>query len=668
MTPAIRIGERLARSHHRTRGFLSAWLLVCLLCAASALRAAEPPTAEAQLSRPTTEVGVPVDYRLKITGGQPSTDPAAPRIDGIEVVSGPDFQSSNTIMFDGRNMRMQRTTIYTFRLLPTRPGTFTIPASSLQLDGATVQTRPLTLTVMPAGNTGSLGAGRAAPRSNAPGGGSGNNNDNARLDQLIFAELIVPKKTAYVGEAIPCEVRLYLSARARLLEADGNPQLSGEGFSAGKFSQPQTGLQSVEGAPFQVVIYKTVLTAAKTGTLTIGPVEVTPTVQLPGRRPRLRSFGGFDEDVFDNFPNAFFFSPPQQVQVKSEPVNIEARPLPTAGQPANFSGAIGRFELGTPEVNPKAGVTAGDPLTVRVPVKGKGNFDRIAPPALADASGLHAYPPTSKFKADDEVGLSGLKTFEQVLIPQGPRDALPRYRFNYFDPGEGRYVELQTAPLAVRVAPGADPTPSPTAASDTAATAAAAATSTPAPSATPPPPVRDILYIRSDYGPPVRRLAEAFRPVWQQRSFWLAQSLPAGALLAFAAWAFTRRRARNDALRRRAALAQEREALRRTLREERTGRREFYTAAARWLELSGKDNGARLPSEVSADGVNDDAAVQAIIRRRDELTYSGGGVGEGEPLSAGERREVLATLAAHDVPHPAAAAAPSLLPAELASR
>jgi hypothetical protein len=41
---------------------------------------------------------------------------------------------------------------------------------------------------------------------------------------------------------------------------------------------------------------------------------------------------------------------------------------------------------------------------------GRGNFDRVNAPLLEDDAGWHKYPPSSKFKQDDEVGISGTKT------------------------------------------------------------------------------------------------------------------------------------------------------------------------------------------------------------------------------------------------------------------
>ena len=221
---------------------------------------------------------------------------------------------------------------------------------------------------------------------------------------------------------------------------------------------------------------------------------------------------------------------------------------------------------------------AGDPVTVRLILSGQGNFDRVNPPALADEQGLKVYPPSAKFKADDEVGLSGVKTFEQVVIADSARSSLPSYRFNYLDPATGKYVSLDTAPVAIKIE-GARATPAPAPVSDQSVSAAPTATPTPAPARA----AEDILYIRSDAGA-VRDRA-AFLPVYERRSFWLAQSAPLATLLAALAGIGLRARARDEAARRQSRLQREQAELYRALRNADTSRRDFYLAAARVARL-----------------------------------------------------------------------------------
>src|SRR5207253_4110376 len=138
----------------------------------------------------------------------------------------------------------------------------------------------------------------------------------------------------------------------------------------------------------------------------------------------------------------------REVTVKSETIPLEVKPLP-AGAPLTFAGAVGNFSM-TADANPKR-VQVGDPVTVKVEIAGRGNFDRVSAPGLSDESGWHKYPPSSNFKQDDDVGISGTKTFELVVSPNEKLTMVPPLAFTYFDPVKEKYATLQseTVPLIV---------------------------------------------------------------------------------------------------------------------------------------------------------------------------------------------------------------------------
>src|SRR5207302_4569636 len=108
--------------------------------------------------------------------------------------------------------------------------------------------------------------------------------------------------------------------------------------------------------------------------------------------------------------------------------------------PPSFSGAIGNFTM-TTDAKPKT-VQVGDPITITSTISGRGNFDRVNAPVLEDERGWHKYPPSSKFKQDDEVGLSGTKTSEMVLSPNDTKQGLPLLAFSDFDPVNELYLTL----------------------------------------------------------------------------------------------------------------------------------------------------------------------------------------------------------------------------------
>src|SRR5207237_1331375 len=142
------------------------------------------------------------------------------------------------------------------------------------------------------------------------------------------------------------------------------------------------------------------------------------------------------------------------------------------------------------DANPKS-VQTGDPITITSTISGRGNFDRLNAPTLEDERGWHKYPPSAKFKQDDDVGISGAKTFEMVLSPNEKKPAIPPLVFSFFDPVKENYVTMRNDAIPIRVEGGAVVAATPTAVptQSNALTTAAASTS-PAPTAKP----QDILY------------------------------------------------------------------------------------------------------------------------------------------------------------------------------
>src|SRR5437879_6937675 len=318
--------------------------------------------------------------------------------------------------------------------------------------------------------------------------------------------------------------------RPRLIEP---PEITGQGFTAQKLQESGQNSETINGRPYDVVTYKTAIAAARAGKFEVGPVKAKAQVLVPRARnaPRPRSRSPFDLfDLNDPFSDPFFSNPfaqmgeRREVEIKSEPVALEVKPLPSKAPPS-FSGAIGNFTMAT-DANPKS-LQVGDPITVTTAISGRGNFDRVNAPVVEDERGWHKYPPSFKFKQDDEVGISGTKTFETVLSPNEKKQALPVLAFSYFDPAKEQYVTLRSEPIAITVQGGAavsqnvaasQPVPAPTGRPPT----AAVATSKP----------QDILYQLTDRG----RTTESFAPIYTRRVFWAAQSIPLLALLSFSIW------------------------------------------------------------------------------------------------------------------------------------
>ncbi|HXY60773.1 MAG TPA: BatD family protein, partial [Chthoniobacterales bacterium] len=322
--------------------------------------------------------------------------------------------------------------------------------------------------------------------------------------------------------------------------------------------------------------------------------------------------------------------------IRSDVVTFTVKALPP-NAPANFSGAIGNFAMAV-DAKPKD-VQVGDPITVTATISGRGNFDRVSGPTLEDEHGWHKYPPSSKFNQDDDVGISGKKTFETVVAPNEKKTAVPPLAFSYFDPIKENYVTLRSDPVAVQVEGAAAPAPNVGVGPSTGSTQTATAAATPVPVAKP----ADILYQLNDLGG-----VRSFSPLYLRSRFWMAQLAPLIALLGFVGWKIRRARIGDRETQRTAARQHEVAKLLRELRRNDVSPQVYFSQAARVVQLKTAVAKNISPDAVDAEataqvfdlGENEQAQMRALFERNDELRFSGGGNGSSK-MSKSEQQEIL---------------------------
>jgi len=534
-------------------------LALFLFGGAMQLARADAPSVTAVLTSSETEVDRPVQLQIKVAGDNNATPPNEIAVDGLDI-----RYTGESQLVEGRNFRFTYSFVYNYTILPLKAGTFTIPPQAIRSSGGTLRTPALTLNVAPNddGNT----------NSRRGGGGS------SAIDQkkIVFCQLVMPKTTAYVGEPIPTEIRLGFNSRvpSRLVEG---ASLSGQGFTSQRMPDPEQTIESINGRTYQILTFKTAITPVRSGKLEIAAKDAKAIVQVPQRRTS-RSRSPFDLFGMDDPFNDPFFADPfgsaseqREVKFSSETTTIDVKPLPP-NAPPSFSGAVGHFAL-TTEVKPKT-AQVGDPLTVNANISGRGNFDRVNAPSLENDKGWHTYPPSANFKADDDIGISGTKSFELVLTPNEAKKAVPPLIFSYFDPLKEGYVTLKgdKMPVLVEGAPLTTATPA----------IASAATTPPPPGAqpTPAPQAQDILYQLKDHG----RWGQHFTPVFMEPAFWAVQAAPLLGLIGFFGLETRRRRLENREGQRRAAWEHETAELQRKLRRADDPAERYFAEALRVVQ------------------------------------------------------------------------------------
>lgn len=582
---------------------------------------------QAGLSQDVTGVGQPVRLDIVVTGAGGAQVPPEIKVDGLDGrFVGKSTQAQMSLGSGGFTNTV--TSTFSYLIVPARPGDYTIPPLAVSVGGKVVKTAPLQLRVMsgqgsvPVRPAIPVPPGQQSPPSVAPPVQSiplPQSQAQASADEarVAFGDLIVPKRTIFVGEVVPVELRFYFDARFPVQYAD-RPGFSGDGFTVMNFSRPAERTQDVNGQLYNVFTFQTALTAAKAGPLEIPAATLQAAMQLPTRNSH------------DNFLS-LFGPAPQRIDVKTGAVKLEVKALPKEGRPGEFAGAIGQFSLQADASPKKSG--AGDPITLNVAVAGRGNFDAMGAPVLADAEAWRTYPPGENFQASpsDPIGFNGEKLFEYTMVARQDTEKTPAVIFSYFDPEVEKYVTLHAGPIAVEARGGAAPAAVPTVAAATptpAATAPAAKSGAGSP-------------LVSDFTP------GTFVPLAHEGKFLVANAAVAGVWCLALVFGLVRF-ASNSSLAKKSAARREQQKLLRRLEDPALDAEEFHRATADFIRARLEAGGHVDPRDaVEAASLRPETktALLDILNLQDELKYSTGGPAR---LGADQREKILTQVRAFD--------------------
>ena len=617
----------------RTQTLLGIFV-IAVLCLA---RAGVAQQVQAELSQDYAGVGQPVRLNISVTGGRGAQVPQQLNIDGIDAR----FVGKSEQMqwqMNGGGVSSTATSIYSYMIVPLRPGEFTIPPISIAIGGKTLKTSPLILRVasgqgvpvlpaipVPQSRRGQQAVPPAPPAQATPRSAQAVPREESRI---AFGDLIIPKKTVYVGEVVPVEMRFYFDASYPVRLPD-RPTFSGDGFTVMRFSKPLEKQQEVAGRIYNVVIFQTALSAAKAGTLEISPATMESQIQLPGRSGMDDFFGGF-------FGNMMSSGDVRQTTVSTQPAKLEVKPLPKDGQPENFTGAIGQFSLQA-SAAPKQAV-AGDPISLNVTVSGRGNFDAMGAPALIESDGWRTYPPGEKFEASqsDPIGFNGQKRFEYMLVAREDRSKTPVAELSFFDPSLEKYVTIRSTPIEVAAKGGA---------ADQTAVAVATPVPQASPDATPAPaaPVQDEDQLASNFSP------ASFTSFAHNREFFVANGALAVVWSVALLFGLGRIAATSSLAKQSAARRSNRNLLKK-MEDPQCAPEQFFRTVEQFVHSCLADNGSnadvRELLERSRASDQTKSAVRNVLNRYDEWKYS---ANEAPPkLDAGERQQILSQLKGFD--------------------
>lgn len=587
------------------------------------------------ISSATGQVGAPLQLTYSfINTPEPRDMPRSIMVDGLDIKL-----TGRSKRVEIVNMQSASSLIFSYTVVPNRPGNFTIPGFAVQANGRQIRTQSVELQVGGSGGGApqvmppppprpqqQLPPGVAPPR--VP---STSNRQVPRTQNgdpaPYFGEMVMGAKSAFVGEVLPVELRYYFRADLQFDNLQ-RPNFGGDGFTAAPLSEPEQTEQFIEDIPYNIVTFRSAITPVKTGEIEIPPAEMEGRMMSSGAPQGLDPF--FDQ-FFQNFQMPGF-GRAENIRAGTTARKLQVVSLPKEGRPESFAGAIGQFTLRA-SANPKK-AASGEPVTLTLTLEGRGNFDAITAPELTETDGWRTYAPKENFRAADGIGYGGSKTFEISMVAREDRSMTPGAEFSYFDPLKKTYVSLKADPIAVNAAGTKGLADEPSPATTTAgAGAAAQGAGTSAGIAEP--------------AAQLRGGAAGFVPVIKADWFRLLNLAVLAAVIFSIPYLIWRSRRAKKSEQRLLLEAQLRQAKGDWLKAE-TGAA-FYRAAARFIEarlamLENKPAALVDAPGLLATRVEDPVlreSLQSVLAKRDEMHYGGGG---DDSLPAPERQRVTTLL------------------------
>ena len=364
------------------------------------------------------KLGVNERLRVDFEMNQDGDNFKAPAFSGFTVVGGPNQAVSNSWI----NGKRTYSKTYSYFLEPTGRGRFTIGQAEITVDGNIYKTSPIQVEVTAAVDKPT----------------DGNNTDFVASENLhLVAE--ISNSNPYLNEAITVVYKLYVSPRISVSnwrEID-NPVYRDFWSQNIDIRQLKIETGEFQGEPYRfVVLRKTILYPQKTGELEIEPLTLSVSVDVPSDRRDI--FGGRLYTTVDK-------------TVAAGKRTINAKPLPDAGKPVNFSGAVGKFDFKVIPGNTKLAAT--ESMTVKVQVTGNGNLKLFDLPELEVPASLERYEPerTENVRTDLN-GTQGSVTDTYTIVPTRQGEyTIPPLSFSWFDISSKTYKTINSGEIILDV-------------------------------------------------------------------------------------------------------------------------------------------------------------------------------------------------------------------------
>ena len=366
---------------------------------------------DARLSRSQLSVGetTVLDVVIRGASGEVS-QPQFALPPGIEILG-----TSRSQNFSWVNGRSSSEIGYRFEIGPTVAGTHRIGPIEVRVGGKTYRRAALTMRVT------------AAPQRVE--GSAGDSDSPASLT------VTVEPRDPYVGEPVIMRVRLI--QRAQLAEDPRYTPPNTPGFWSENASRPESYYADQNRQRVLVTETRTRMYPIDVGPVTVGSATASLALSTRGAVDPLQILRGR--------------VPRRQVTLRSDPVTVNVRALPT-GEPEAFDGAVGR--LRTQWTADRYETRLDVPITLRFDVRGVGNLPLIrAPDLTSDQFEIFASTVNDSFPAAGS-SRSGRRRFLWTALPRSEGTlTIDAPSFSWFDPETQRYRTVSSSPITVEVGP-----------------------------------------------------------------------------------------------------------------------------------------------------------------------------------------------------------------------
>lgn len=315
----------------------------------------------------------------------------------FNVVGGPNRMNSVTMI----NGNATSSETYSYVLQGKREGTYTVGSASINVNGKTLNTPPLSIAVIK-GKKQTLSENLST-------------NKNA-----VFIRAEVSKTEAHVGEQIILDYKLYTRVDLNGMNLLHEP--SYDGFYHLEVNDYPHGENSItiNGKKYLTRILRRVsLFVLKEGEASIEPMSVQVGV-VKGRN---------DDPFFDPF---FSSIKTENQTIQSNSLKIKVKSLP-ANAPISFTGGVGHFSVNMSISKTEA--TTDDAISLIIVVSGNGDAKRWQAPKMTLVEGLEIYDP--KVLREESIESQGewltTKEFEYLIIPKKAGNYILNPEFSYLE-------------------------------------------------------------------------------------------------------------------------------------------------------------------------------------------------------------------------------------------